>query len=50
MLSYRIQVYCASMVYSDESATYGHIKMRDNEKTTKKSTSQLSLHLNSRLS
>ena len=26
MFSYRIQVYCASMVYSDESATQGHIK------------------------
>ena len=27
VFSYRIQDYCASMVYSDESATYGHFKI-----------------------
>ena len=26
MFSYGIQVYCASMVYSDESATLGHFR------------------------
>ena len=26
MFSYRIQVYCASIVYSDESATCGYFK------------------------
>ena len=28
VFSYKIQVYCASMVYSDESATQGHINLR----------------------
>ena len=27
MFSYRIQVYCAAMVYSDESTTLGDFKM-----------------------
>ena len=27
MFSYSIQVYCVSMVYSDDSATEGHVKI-----------------------
>ena len=29
VFSFRLQVDCASMVYSDASATYGHLKISD---------------------